>query len=303
MESGGSIVRRLPPLTSIEAFVQVARQGTVKGAAEALSLSSPALSRRVQALERFVGFQLFERRHQALVLTAEGERLLERIAPAIDMLIDAIELSTAGAPELLRVRLAVPPLFAAQRLMPHLASLKAEHPEFHLDISTTVNGLARLNDGIDAAIVLVRDVDPSLYSRKIEQGEIVLIGARSLAEELGRPFEPDDIGRMTILLHNDLHDSFDAWREAIGRPDLEPATIDYFDSGQLILDAAAAGLGIAFMLDGHLAAAEDSRLASLSDVHVKSPQSYWFACRRSALSNRAVRLFHDWLFAEVAPVG
>ncbi len=295
-------MRRLPPLTAIEAFVQVARQGSVKAAAEGLSLSSPALSRRIQALERFVGLQLFERRHQALSLTAEGERLLERIAPAIDMLTDAIELTTAGAPELLRLRLAVPPLFASQRLMPRIGSLKAENPEFHLDVSTTVNGLSRLNDGIDAAIVLVREVEPSLYARKIEQGEIVLIGARKLVDALGRPFEPRDIRKMTILVHNDLHDSFDAWREAVGMPDLEPATIDYFDSGQVILDAAAAGLGIAFMLDGHLAAAEDTRLVSLSAVHVKSPQSYWFACRRSAMSNRAVRLFHDWLFETLAPL-
>ena len=40
-------MRRLPPLTAIEAFVQVARLGSVKAAAEELAVSSPALSRRV----------------------------------------------------------------------------------------------------------------------------------------------------------------------------------------------------------------------------------------------------------------
>ena len=54
-------MRRLPPLTAIEAFVQVARLGSLKAAAEALALSSPALTRRIQALERFVGHPLFER--------------------------------------------------------------------------------------------------------------------------------------------------------------------------------------------------------------------------------------------------
>src|ERR1700754_1240247 len=52
-------VRRLPPLTAVEAFVQVARLGSVKAAAEELALSSPALRRRVPALERFVGRPLF----------------------------------------------------------------------------------------------------------------------------------------------------------------------------------------------------------------------------------------------------
>ena len=57
-------MRRLPPLTAIEAFVQVARLGSVKAAAEELALSAPALSRRIQALERFIGKPLFERRHR-----------------------------------------------------------------------------------------------------------------------------------------------------------------------------------------------------------------------------------------------
>ena len=84
-------MRRLPPLTAIEAFVQVARLGSLKAAAEALSLSSPALTRRIQALERFIGHPLFERRHQGVHLNSDGERLLTEIAPSIDALALAME--------------------------------------------------------------------------------------------------------------------------------------------------------------------------------------------------------------------
>jgi LysR family glycine cleavage system transcriptional activator len=79
-------------------------------------------------------------------------------------------------------------------------------------------------------------------------------------------------------------------------PDLQPAATDHFDSGQLILDAAAQGLGVAFMLESHLREAHDDRLVQLFDVSVESPYSYWFACRRSSLTRRPVRIFHDWLF-------
>ena len=79
-------MKRLPPLTAVEAFVQVARLGSVKAAAEALALSSPALCRRIQALERHVGQPLFERRHQAVQLNADGERLLAEIGPALEAL-------------------------------------------------------------------------------------------------------------------------------------------------------------------------------------------------------------------------
>src|ERR1700740_2523135 len=124
-------MRRLPPLTAIEAFVQVARLGSIKAAAEELALSSPTLSRRIQALERFIGKPLFERRHQALRLNDEGERLLGLIAPARAAMTDAVEAMTSGV-ELLRLRLGVLPLFATQRLMRHLADLKRRHPELHL---------------------------------------------------------------------------------------------------------------------------------------------------------------------------
>ena len=90
-------MRRLPPLTAIEAFVQVARLGSVKAAAEALALSSPALSRRIQALERFVGHPLFERRHQAVHLNPDGERLMAEIGPSIDALALAMERATGEA--------------------------------------------------------------------------------------------------------------------------------------------------------------------------------------------------------------
>src|SRR3546814_15266542 len=75
---------RLPPLGAIEAFVTVARMGSIKNAAEVLALSPSALSRRVQTLENRMGEALFERKHQALSLTIAGERLLEAVAPLID---------------------------------------------------------------------------------------------------------------------------------------------------------------------------------------------------------------------------
>ncbi|HYE28947.1 MAG TPA: LysR substrate-binding domain-containing protein [Allosphingosinicella sp.] len=285
-------MRRLPPLTALEAFVQVARLGSVKAAAEALALSSPALSRRIQALERFVGHPLFERRHQAVHLNPDGERLMAEIGPSIDALARAMERAT-GQAEMMRLRLAVPSLFASQRLMPNLPGLRALHPDLHIDIDTGANRLARLDEGLDAAIAITTDVDPSLYSRRLDSNCVIAIGTRALKETIR---QPADLADATIFLHRDMPETFDYWREAIGLPNLQPAAIDHFDSGQLILDAAAQGLGVAFMLESHLYGSSDARLVRLFDHKVESPYSYWFACRRSALKRRPVRLFHDWLF-------
>jgi LysR family glycine cleavage system transcriptional activator len=291
-------MRRLPPLTAIEAFVQVARLGSVKAAAEALALSSPALSRRIQALERYVGHPLFERRHQAVHLNSDGERLLTEIGPSLDALALAME-RAAGAGDLMRLRLAVLPLFASQRLMPHLPELRALHPDLHIDIDTAAHGLARLDEGLDAAITITTEVDPHLYSRRIDSNCVVAIGSRELANGPNAMREPAQLAGATIFLHRDLPDTFDLWRDAVGLPDLQPGAIDHFDSGQLILDAAAQGLGVAFMLESHLKEAHDERLVQLFDLKVESPYSYWFACRRSSMTRRPVRIFHDWLFERI----
>ena len=292
-------MRRLPPLTAIEAFVQVARLGSIKAASEELSLSSPALSRRVQALERFIGKPLFERRHQALRLNADGERLLTGIAPALDTLSDTVEAMTSGV-ELLRLRLGVLPLFATQRLLPRMGELKRKHPELHLDVDTAGHGTTRLGDGLDAAIVIAREVDPSLYARRLDRNRVYVIGARSLLEGPDPITRPEQMSRVTALLHRDMPETFLQWRQAVDKPMLEPLAVDYFDSGSLMLEAAAQGLGAAFMLEAHFEAAHDSRLVQLFDVVVESDYSYWFVCRPRALQTRPVRLFHDWLVETVA---
>lgn len=287
-------MRRLPPLTAIEAFVQVARLGSIKAAAEELALSSPALSRRVQSLERFIAKPLFERRHQALKLNSEGERLLGLIAPALDAMTDAVEAMTSGT-ELLRLRLGVLPLFATQRLLPKLPELKRRHPELHLDVDTAGHGVARLGDGLDAAIVIARDIDPGLYARRLDRNRVHVIGARALVEGPNPVRQPQDLSRLTALVHRDMPETFTAWRAAAGFPDLEPAAIDHFDSGNLMLEAAAQGLGVAFMLESHFEAARDERLVQVFDLTVESHYSYWFVCRPRALAQRPVKIFHDWL--------
>jgi LysR family glycine cleavage system transcriptional activator len=292
-------MRRLPPLTAIEAFVQVARLGSIKAAAQDLSLSPPALSRRVQALERFIGKPLFDRRHQAVVLNADGERLLQQIAPALDSLSDAVEVMTSGT-DVLRLRLGILPLFASQRLFPHLAELRAKHPELHIDIDTAGHGVARLGEGLDAVIALARDVDPMLYARRLDRNQVYVIGAKSLAEGKKPVVDPRQLSGLTALVHRDMPDTFTAWRQAAGLPDLEPLAIDHFDSGQLMLEAAAQGLGVAFMHESHFEDAHDERLVKLFDIAVESPYSYWFVCRPRALTQRPVRLFHDWLIDTVA---
>ena len=294
-------MRRLPPLTAIEAFVQVARTGSIKAASQELALSPPALSRRIQALERFIGRPLFERRHQAVVLNADGDRLLQQIAPALDQLSDAVEVMTSNT-DVLRLRLGILPLYASQRLFPRLGELRNRHPELHLDIDTSTHNIARLGEGLDAVIALARDIDPALYARRLDRNQVYVIGARSLIEGPDPVVRPEQLSGLTALVHREMPDTFTAWRAAAGLTELEPLAVDHFDSGALMLEAAAQGLGVAFMHASHFEDANDPRLVRLFDIEVESPYSYWFVCRPRALQAKPVKLFHDWLIKTLAEV-
>ena len=179
-----------------------------------------------------------------------------------------------------------------------LPDLRARHPHLHIDIDTGGHALTRLSDGLDAAIVLAREIEPPLYGRRLGRNRIIAIGNRDLALS-----GPRDLANMTILLHRDMQENFMLWRQAAGIPGLEPRAIDLFDSGQLMLESAAEGLGVAFMLESHFEDAHDERLVHLFDLDVESPYSYWFVCRPRALLQRPVKLFHDWLMTAVAEPG
>src|SRR3546814_340252 len=256
----------------------------------------PALSRRIQTLEHAVGRPLFDRHHHGLKLTEAGRALQVQLPPVFDDRGGAV--GRGGGPDAsLRLLLNVLPLFEQQRLFPRLPDLRRQHPGLHIDIDTLSHGEARLGDGLDAAIALARAIDPALYAARLDQDKIFPIASRDLTDGERPIAVPEQLQRLSILLHREMPETFAEWKKAIGMPYLEPAGIDFFDSGPLMLEAAAQGIGVAFMHGHHFDNAQDPRLARLFDFDVDSPYSYWFVCRPRALRQPAVKLFHDWLLA------
>ena len=286
--------RRLPPLSALEAFVRIVRLGSAKAAASDLALSPSALSRRVAKLEEFTGKRLFTRQHQAMKLTDEGRTFYDAVSPKLEELALAIE-SQLESGQVLRLHLGVPPLFGGQRLLPRLPELRRLHPRLHIDVDTSPHLIGRVGDTLDAAIVLSKQPDPSFHAVRLDRNQVYAIVSRKLADEIGPVPDRDALSKQTFLVHHDLPDSLDAWKQAIGLGDLEVASIDHIDSGQLLLEAAAQGLGVAIMHDDHFNRSNDERLARLFEIDVESPYCYWFVCRPKDLESRPVRIFYEWL--------
>ena len=221
--------------------MRVVRLGSAKAAANELALSPSALSRRVAALEDFTGKRLFTRQHQAMKLTDEGQAFYNAIAPKLEELAQAVE-AQVDRGQVLRLHLGVPSLFGGQRLFPRLPELRKLHPRLHIDIDTAAHLEDRVGDTLDAAIVLTKEPDPAFYRVQLDHNNVYAIVSRELAAEIGQVPDRKVLSKQTFMIHQDLPDSLDAWKKAIGMPDLEPAAIDKFDSGQLVLEAAAQGL-------------------------------------------------------------
>ncbi len=287
-------LRRLPPLRALEAFMRTVRLGSARAAAEELGLSPSALSRRIANLEEFTGKKLFTRAKQAMALTDEGQAFHEAVAPHLESLAMAIENQSENM-SLLRLRLGVLPLFGSQRLFPRLGELRKRHPLLHIDIDTGPHLDDRVGDTLDAAITLSKGPDTAFHAVRLDYNMVHAICDRETAKSLGPEPDMDKLAKQTFLIHNELPASFAAWKQALGIEKMEPAAIDHYDSGQLMLEAAAQGLGIAIMHDDHMRRAADNRLAHLWERDIESPYSYWFICKPQSLESRPVRLFHDWL--------
>ena len=72
-------------LSTLRRFLMIAREGTISGAAAALHISQPSLSRQMQDLERELGCTLFIRGKRRIELTGEGMRLRGRAEEIVDL--------------------------------------------------------------------------------------------------------------------------------------------------------------------------------------------------------------------------
>lgn len=141
-------------------FLSVHRHGSVSAAAEALSRTQSAISRRIAVLEARVGLPLFERVGRRMVLSDAGLALLpqaERVASALRDAEAAIEAVRSGGGGLLRI--AVVGTLADARLAGALQAVRKACPQLDVRLRTATS---------DEVSALVRSGDATLGLRYFE---------------------------------------------------------------------------------------------------------------------------------------
>ncbi|HEX7911319.1 MAG TPA: LysR family transcriptional regulator, partial [Paraburkholderia sp.] len=79
-------------LNDLQAFRAVVELGSFRKAAEAVNISQPALSRRIEKLEAALGVRLFERTTRSVTLTTVGRVF----APSAEQLLDDLDVALLG---------------------------------------------------------------------------------------------------------------------------------------------------------------------------------------------------------------
>ena len=155
---------------TLRIFLAVKRSGSLRGAAEKLSVSHATVARCVRDLEESLGTRLFDRSRTGLALTAPGEQLvdaaerMESEAHAIGRQIAGQDSSPAGP-----IRVSIPPVLAFRYLSPLLARFADTYPEIDVDvnISNTFKDLGRLES--DVSVRVAREVDDDVVGRRLIQ--------------------------------------------------------------------------------------------------------------------------------------
>jgi len=233
----------LPPFEALSAMLAAARLGSFSAAAVDLGVTHGSVSRRVHAVESWLGTPVFVRHGRGVHLTPAGEHFSRQVESALAKISEvAVDLRAARATPS-RLRLSVLPSFARLWLMPRLAELQRAFPGLMLQVLSE-HRIANL-DGSDADLAIRSGGGrwPGTDAHLLMRERLFAVAAPKVAKAL-RGKEPVSMLRVT-LLHDSDTQHWRTWCEHAGIAYRPRGGEHRFDDYDLVLAAAEAGLGIA----------------------------------------------------------
>lgn len=240
-----------PTLNDLAAFAAVAGDRSFRKAADRLGVSRSALSHALRGLERTLGVRLLNRTTRSVAPTEAGARLLARLEPVLRDLDDALDTLAAvrGEPGgTLRINAAR----TAARLLLHriVPEFLARYPNVELDLVSEGQLVDIVGQGFDAGIRLGEAVPQDMVAVRIA-GDTRFLAVASPAYLADRPpiETPDDLRRHQCIRQRLPSGRRYRWEFEKHGDELAmdvPGTLTLNDN-DLMVEAAAAGLGIAFV--------------------------------------------------------
>lgn len=289
------------PLSGIEVFLEIVRQGSLRAAARSLGLGAPAVSHQLKSLETAMGVALLTRTTRSIRLTEAGKALLRGATPAYEQLGEAIDAAIgSGKAKKGVLRLTLP--WSAYRIAvaPILPAFQKAYPEICLDMSFDEALVDIVADGFHAGIRLGDKLTNDMIAVRLtpELGSAYSASPAYL-EAHGRPGHPRDLFahkcvRYRFVSANRIAD----WEfQEEGSPfSVNPPASLVFDSFRSVVQAATDGHGIGWSLREVVAGElESGALETVLDTYTVGHPPFFLYYPRQYRQLELLRVFIDFL--------
>jgi len=179
-------------IEDLEAFVAVVHTQSISAAAEALSLTQPSITRRVQSLEEALGHALLDRSTKPPKPNATGRQVYEQCRAVLREVDTLRALAAHDSRPTGGLRLALPQGLGDLVLPTALARLRTQWPELAVQVSTgwAQPLMQRIDQGeLDAVMVLLgagHALPKGLEGRSLGSLRLVVVGAQGTVAGLSR---------------------------------------------------------------------------------------------------------------------
>lgn len=284
-------------LEDMQLFVTTVDAGSFTGAAEKLGLSKQFVSRRVMALEARLGVRLLNRTTRRLHVTDAGREYHARAVRILDAVGDAEQaVSSQGSSPQGTLRVTAPMSFGTLHLGVVLPAFLLRCPaiSFELDLNDRTVDLIR--EGYDMGIRIGRLEDSSLIARPLAPAHVVACCSPTYLQGRGAPATPAELAVHDCLLYG--HSRGVEWTFVEdGKPKARPVSGRLLaNNGEIVRDAAIAGLGIAWLPTFIVGRAlREGRLVTVLDHYASPPVAVHAVYPKHRQVSLAIRAFVDFL--------
>ncbi|WP_282244237.1 LysR family transcriptional regulator [Stenotrophomonas sp. PS02300] len=287
-------------LTHLAAFAAVARHRSFRRAGAELALSTSAVSYAIRALEERLGVGLFHRTTRSVALTEAGQRLLDRLQPALGQVHDALEemnhfrAAPAGLLRINATRAAV-----HTELGPRLAHYLRAHPDVRLEVAQDDGLVDIVAEGYDAGVRLHEFVPEDMVAVPLGPPLRGLIVASPVyLQDRAVPLHPRE-----LVEHECVRFRFASGHLYKWQFERDGQTLDIDVPGRLtlgdqhtILQAVLDGLGLAYVLeDAARPYLDDGRLVAVLEDWSEPFAGWVLYYPRQRQMSSALRAFVDML--------
>lgn len=246
-----------PPLRldSLDAFASIVRCGGFRAAALERGVSSSALSQTVAALEQTLGIRLLNRTTRSVGPTDAGERLMQRLAPALDDIrlalddLNQLKESPSGT-----VRINAPGPAVDHVLCPLAFDFTRAYPDVRVEIMSDAAIVDIVEQGFDAGVRFGRQVAQDMVAVPLGPPlRYAIVASSAYLRNRGEPSTPHDLARHDCIRRRFPGGTIAAWSFERNGEALEvtPEGRLTLSSAHQELQAALAGQGIAHVFEDY----------------------------------------------------